>query len=205
MKKIIILSLAILTLCTSVVYAKSDNEIKRTETVSTSKAQTYKINFNDTEFILKKSTNKTPSGEYVNEYYKENETPDNWTEMISVSELPKYQSSTMDYAEMILSVDHSPNNYDRPVTMNSKTDKVTFVYLLRGKQGDVRHIDFNAMQVLPYKNRKGIKCVQYSRKHLYTNREEYLSGFNAIETDKTKYFNLVKDMEMPELIKKDIN
>ena len=205
MKKIIILSLAILTLCTSVVYAKSDNEIKRTETVSTSKAQTYKINFNDTEFILKKSTNKTPSGEYVNEYYKENETPDNWTEMISVSELPKYQSSTMDYAEMILSVDHSPNNYDRPVTMNSKTEKVTFVYLLRGKNGDLRYLNFNAMQVLPYKNRKGIKCVQYSRKHLYTNREEYLSGFNAIETDKTKYFNLVKDMEMPELIKKDIN
>ncbi|MCR5266393.1 MAG: hypothetical protein K6E29_07350 [Cyanobacteria bacterium RUI128] len=207
-RSIIILLLAVI-MFNGVVCAKDNSaDIKRSQAVAkettANKEQVNKIEFNGQEYFLKRSTNKTPSGEYVNEYYKENESPEGWTEMITVSEFPKYEGGTMDYADMILSVDHSPNNYDRPVSCNSKTDKVTFVYLMRGKKNDVYYTDFNVMQVLPYKNRKGLKCFQYSNKHTYLNKAEYASEYQKMENEKQKYFDLVKDVTMPDVVQKNI-
>ena len=207
-RSIIILLLAVAMFNNAVSAKDNSTEIKRTKPVvqetEAKKDQVYKLNFNGQEYVLKRSTNKTPSGEYVNEYYKENETPENWTEMITVSEFPKYEGMTMDYADMILSVDHSPNNYDRPVSCNSKTDKVTFVYLMRGKKNNVYYTDFNVMQVLPFKNRKGLKCFQYSNKHTYMTKEEYTSEYQKMENEKQKYFDLVKEVSMPDVIQKTL-
>ena len=205
-KKIVLILMVAIISC-GIVCAKTTNDIKRTQSEQkvVPAEQTYKLQFNGDEYTLKYSTNKTSSGEYVNEYYKQNESKDNWTEMITVSEFPAYAGSTMDYAEMILSIDHSPDNYDRPISCSSKTDKVTFVYLMRGKNDKVRYLDYNAMQLLPYKNRKGLKCVQYTKRYTYATREEFNSAYNEVENTKNKYFGLIKDMEMPEVIKKEIH
>ena len=136
----------------------------------------------------------------MNEYYKYSETPENWTELITVSEFPNYPNQPSDYAEAIMSRDHSPNNYDRPMATNSKTNKVSFVFLLTGKTESYKYIEFNATQVLPYKNNKGLKVVQFAKKYKYTTREEYLSQFNSMEEDKSKFFNLIKNLEMPDVV-----
>lgn len=203
--KTLALLLALILTLTSTAYAKNTNSgIKKTVAEQQTVKQPNQLMFDGIIYTLKYSTNQTRSGEYMNEYYKSNEKGSDWTELITVSEFPNYPNKTMDYAESILSRDSSPNNYDRPLVSNSRTEKVTFVFLLIGKTDEYKYIEFNVMQALPYKNYKGLKTILYTKRYKYTTREEYQTAFNQMETDKQRYFNLVKEMEIPAVVHENI-
>ncbi len=201
--KSIVLLLVIMIFATGVSYA--GGSLKKTQKQPQQTVTAHpQIKVNNEVFTLKFATNKTQSGEYLNEYYKPGEGPSNWTEMITVSEFPNYPNKPMDYVEAILTRDHSPNNYDRPIVSNSKSEKTTFVFLLTGKTDEAKYVEFNIMQVMPYKNSKGLKTLQYAKKYYYTDREDYTNKFKDMEDKKMYIFTQVKDLEMPEMIRQEI-
>ena len=204
--KSIVLLLAVMIAVSGVSYAGANKGVNKGANKGTSVSQQTipQITLDNKVFTLKYSTNKTQSGEYLNEYYKSDETGYNWTELITVCEFPNYPNSPSNYAESILSRDNAPDNYDRPMSTNSRSGKVTCVFLLAGKMDETKYIEFNVMQVLPYKNSKGIKTLLYAKKYNYKTREELADVFNKMEADKQKYFNLVKELEMPAVLHENI-
>jgi len=57
---------------------------------------------------------------------------------------------------------------------------------------------------MPYKNSKGLKTLQYAKKYYYTDREDYTNKFKDMEDKKMYIFTQVKDLEMPEMIRQEI-
>ena len=162
------------------------------------------VKVNNQVYTLKYSTNKTASGEYMNEYYKEGEQGFNWTELITVQEFPNNAMQPLEYAELIQSKDQSPDGYDQMLNRNRQLNTVTFIFLMRGRTDDYRYVEFNVMKVEPYKGKRGLRTMQYAKKYKYNNREEFLNALAEIDKEKNTIFNEMKNTLIPPVVHESI-
>jgi hypothetical protein len=160
--------------------------------------------FNDQIYILKLSADNSQNGGYINRYFKSGENTSNWTESVTVTEYPNETLSPLEYAELIQSKDHSPDGFEQPVSRNRQLNNATFTYLLRGRTGEDRFVELNVVKAEPYKGKKGLTTLKYSKKYYFATKTEYTKALEDIEQIKQTLFNEMKETLLPPVVHETI-
>ena len=159
------------------------------------------LKLNGSKFTLYFSTKSPETGSYINEYYKQGETYESWTELVAVHHFPSAYSP-IDYAKTTneqLSLMNCPCSMELDEENNSAM--VDFILMDTSRLPVI--LEFNI-----FKYEKSPICgsiaLQYAKRYLIYNTLEVDKIKKMFEKDRTKYLNKVRKLEIPDLITYDI-
>ncbi len=187
MKKILTLAILFL-LSINIVAAKEKNN--------------YHIKFDGVEYNLLYSTKNPEFGGYLNEYYKWNETYNNWSEMIAVHHFPNAYSPI----DQVKSFREYLGSLNCPSALTFDEDKnialIDFIMINDHRLPIV--LEFNV-----FKYEKSKKCgsvaIQYAKRYVVTTAFQMEAAKKDFDKIRKRALKQVKNFNVPEIVYKEID
>ncbi len=159
------------------------------------------LKLNGSKFTLYYSAKSPEIGSYINEYYKNGETYESWTELVAVHHFPTAYSP-IDYAKSMseyLSSMNCPCSIENDEENNQSL--IDFILIDTSKLPII--LEFN---IFKYEKSPicGSVALQYAKRYLIYNMLEVDKVKKSFEKDREKYLSKVKKLEIPDVITYDI-
>lgn len=160
------------------------------------------IRFNGHNFVLCFSKKSSESKGYINEYYKNSENYNNWTELIVVHHFPNaYQpieqaKSLRDYLALL----NCPSAIE--VDEVGNTALLDFILVDNNKLPVI--LEFNA-----FKYEKSSICgtiaIQYAKRYYILNVDDVGKVKKSFMRNRVKYLKQINKIEIPNIVQKDMD
>ena len=188
MKKIFVLIILVMLNINVVFAGKTDKD--------------YSINFNGNKFHLLYSVKNKDFGGYLNEYYKKGDTYNIWTELVAVHHFPNAYSPIdriKDFKDYLGSM-RIPSS----LTFDDKNNTAMIDFIMISDHSMPVVVEFNI-----FKYEKSKKCgsvaIQYAKRYTATTTMQIEAIKKDIEHNRKKLIKKVKNLNIPEVITKDID
>lgn len=206
MKKRLILilcfSIFIIILCAGKSLIAQATQTPNTKTVT--QRTINQLKFENKVFRLKFSAYAPATKSYMNEYYRIKENGDNWTELIGVQYLKKFDSP-LETAKKLEALAYSQTKVRGNIFYNKKENKAIIAIVLFGKDdNNNEYIEQNVYKIEKAQNKKGVMLIHYAHKYPITtdtNRDELQA---TLKSNQTKWIPAISKLEIPKLVEKDI-
>jgi len=182
MKKILVLMLMLFCAC---VYAADDNVIK----------------YHGHKYVLKYSTKNDENGGFINEYFKEGENYNTWSEMIAVHHFPNMYSptdQTQIYRESLDSI-KCPSSMEIDEDKNSGI--IDFILINNGRPV--------IMEFDVFKFEKSDLCgtvaLQYAKRYAANTNMQVESIKKDFEKNRKKMIKRAAKFKIPEIVETEID
>ena len=187
MKKIL-LAVFFLMLVTTPVFAKKTNN--------------YHINFDGKRYNLLYSVKSSDFGGYLNEYYKNNETYNTWSEMLAVHHFPNAYSPIEQVKQFRAYL--GSMNCPSALISNEKKNTAVIDFLLINNNQIPIILEFN---VFKYQKSKqcGSVALQYAKRYAVTTAMQVDEAKRDFEKSRKKIIKKVENYEIPQVISEDID
>ena len=155
------------------------------------------LKFNGNKYYLYYSSKSPEAGSYINEYYKNGESYESWTELLAVHHFPNAYSP-IDYAKNMsdyLSSMNCPSAVDVDEENNSAV--IDFILIDANKMPVIVEFDVFKYQKSPV---CGSTAVQYAKRYIIHSNLEVDKVKKTFEKDRLKYISKVKKLEVPDLV-----
>ena len=187
MKKILTIAILFLLSINIVIAKEKDN---------------YRIKYDGVEYSLLYSTKNPELGGYLNEYYKWNETYNNWSEMVAIHHFPNAYSpidQVKSFREYLGSLNcPSALTYDE----NKNIALIDFIMINDHRLPIV--LEFNV-----FKYEKSKKCgsvaVQYAKRYIVTTALQMEAAKKDFDKIRKRALKQVKNFNVPEIVYKEID
>ncbi len=159
------------------------------------------IKFSGNKYTLYFSAKSPETGSYINEYYKNGETYETWTELIAVHHFPTAYSP-IDYVKLMeetLSSMNCPCSVETDEINNESL--IDFIMMDTSKLPII--LEFN---IFKYEKSPicGSVALQYAKRYLIYNMLEVDKIKKSFERDRERYLNKVKKLDIPDIVTYDI-
>lgn len=160
------------------------------------------VKFNGKPYNLLYSTKVEEHNGYLNEYFKQGETYDLWSEMIAVHHFPNVYSP-VDQAEAFrsyLDTIHCPSSLT--IDEENNTGMIDFI-LINGNQLPII-LEFNIFKY-EKSNKCGTVAVQYAKRYQVRNTMQVEEVKKEFEKTRNKSLKRISKFKIPEIVEKDID
>ena len=161
------------------------------------KIKPYKFDGKKFELLYSKKTDDT----YINEYYKELETYNNWTEMIALHQFTNAESPIMQVKELKKYLD--TNNCKNNMEIDYLNNKALIEFVMESKKRIPVIIEYNVFKYKMTEN--GVLAVQYAKRYVAKTAFEQENANKDIEKNQKKIIKKVTKAKYPELIAKEVD
>ncbi len=165
--------------------------------------ETQSVKLKGNKFVLMYSKKSPELGSYINEYYKKNETYNNWTELLAVHHFPSafYPiDQAKDFGQYLKMLNVPPIE----VTTDEEKNVATIDFIVSNDKTRPIIVEYNI-----FRYQKDTICgtigLQYARRYAIPSPLEYDKLKRKILKDRKKYMSDFNKLKMPELILADID
>jgi hypothetical protein len=165
-------------------------------------AKDYSLNFNGDKYYLLYSAKNKEFGGYINEYFKNGETYNIWSEMIAVHHFPNAYSPVdriKDFKDYLGSI-HVPSS----LTFDDKKNTAAIDFILIAEKNMPVVMEFNV-----FKYEKSKKCgsiaVQYAKRYSATTTLQIEQIKSDFEKNRMKLVKKVQKLNIPEVLDENID
>ena len=182
-----ILSIILVFLCTiNIVFAQNDKI----------------LNFNKNKYTLLYSAKNFDNNGYINEYYKNGESPELWSELIAVHHFPNVFSpiSQAEAFRQYLDSIRCPS----ALKVNEKDNEAIIDFVLIDAKRLPVILEFN---IFKYQKDEscGTKAIQYAKRYFVTNELQIEAVKEEFNKSREKMLKKVEKFNIPNLVKQDID
>lgn len=158
------------------------------------------LKFDNKVFKLKYGAYSPMTKSYMNEYFRIRENGDNWTELIGIYYVKKY-NSPVEYAKTLTEFAEKTNNLQTQVLYNDKTNIAIASFLLIGDN----YIEQNLFKIEKKpNNKKGVVALQYAHKYYVNSAEDVKSLKEVMRKNQIRWTHQIDKTPIPQLIEKEI-
>ena len=159
------------------------------------------LKLNGNKFTLYYSAKSPEAGSYINEYYKNGENYENWSELVAVHHFPTAYSP-IDYAKNMNDY-LSSMNCPCSIVNDEENNQALIDFILIDSSKLPIILEFN---IFRYEKSPvcGSVALQYAKRYLIYNILEVDKVKKSLEKDRSKYLNKVKKLDMPDIVTYDI-
>lgn len=170
--------------------------------VTAKEKDNYRVKFDGVEYNLLYSTKNPELGGYLNEYYKWNETYNNWSEMVAIHHFPNAYSPI----DQVKSFREYLGSLNCPSALTFDEDKnialIDFIMINDHRLPIV--LEFNV-----FKYEKSKKCgsvaVQYAKRYVVTTAFQMEAAKKDFDRIRKRALKQVKNFSVPEIVYKEID
>ena len=159
------------------------------------------LRLHGTKYYLKYSAKSAENNGYINEYFKEGESPNIWSEMVAIHHFPNTYSP-IDQAEGFRSYLDSMNCPSALSIDEEKNKGMIDFIIIDGKRLPII-LEFNVFKYEKDKN-CGTKAVQYAKRYCVTNTLQVEIVKREFNNSRKKILKRVDKFKIPELVQTDI-
>ena len=161
------------------------------------KIKPFKFDGKKFELLYSKKTDDS----YINEYYKELETYNNWTEMLAIHQFPKAESPVIQVKELkkYLDANGCPNN----MKIDYMNNKAIIEFVIESKKRVPVIIEYNIFKYKMTEN--GVLAEQYAKRYIARTAFEQEYADQDIEKNQKKIIKKIMKTKYPELITQEID
>ena len=172
-------------------------------TISTVSAKTNEmIRFNGTKYYLKYSAKSPENNGYINEYFKQGESPEIWSEMIAVHHFPNVYSpidQTKTFQKYLNTI-----NCPSAIEIDEDKNKGMIDFILINAKRLPIILEFNIFKYEKDKN-CGTKAVQFAKRYCVTNSLQVDLVKKEFDKSRNKLIKEVNKFRTPALINTEIS
>lgn len=161
------------------------------------------IYFDNENYKLKFSAIAPSTNGYGNEYFKDEESPANWSKMIGIYYYPD-EADPIKYTEDFDKiVENTDNSILLKVVENKKTDKAVMSFLVNGCEQSKKYFEYDVYKFEKHPN-KGMVVSKYATKYFFSNNNEIENIAKQIKENNDKYLEMLIISQTPDIVEKDI-
>lgn len=168
------------------------------------KTHAEEIHFNNTKYILKYSVYNPECKGYMNEYFPENETPANWTQMVGIYYYEDEKSPIKFAQQMDKNIESADNSVLIKFIENKKQDKAVISFLVNNTENGRNYFEYNIYKYEKHPD-KGTMMLKFAQKYYCTTDSEITTVGNKVRDENDKYMEQLITSPIPPVIKKEIN
>lgn len=159
------------------------------------------LNFNKNKYTLLYSAKNFDNNGYINEYYKNGESPELWSELIAVHHFPNVFSpiSQAETFRQYLDSIHCPS----ALKINEKDNEAIIDFVLVDAKRLPVILEFNIFKYQKDEN-CGTKAIQYAKRYFVTNTLQIEIVKKEFNKSREKMLKKVEKFNIPNIIKEDI-
>lgn len=169
--------------------------------ISVNAADINTIKFNGQKYTLLYSAKNIDNNGYINEYYKNAESPDMWSEMVAVHHFPN-MFSPLSQAEAFREYLNSINCPSALTVDEKKNEAMIDFIIISGKRLPII-LEFNIFKYEKDEN-CGTKAIQYVKRYCVTSALQVDIVKREFNKLREKMLKKVEKLEIPNLIKDDV-
>ena len=167
------------------------------------KASAEEIHFDNTKYILKYSIFNPETQGYMNEYFPQNESLINWTQMIGIYYFIN-EKSPLDFAKkMDKTIEDAENSVLIKFIENKKQQKAVLSFLVNNTENGKNYFEYNIYKYEKHPS-KGTMMLKYATKYFCTNNNEITQIGNKIREENDIYMEKLITSPIPPIIEKEI-
>lgn len=161
------------------------------------KIKPFKFDGKKFELLFSKKTDDN----YINEYYKELETYNNWTEMLALHQFTNAESPIVQVKELKKYLDE--NGCKNNMQIDYLHNKAIIEFVIESKKKTPIIIEYNIFKYKMTKN--GVLASQYAKRYVARNAFEQEFADKDIEKNQKKIVKKIMKTKYPELITQEID
>ena len=161
------------------------------------------IHFDNEVYKLKFSALAPKTNGYGNGYYRNSETPSDWSKMIGVYYYPE-ENNPIKYAQDFDKiVENTENSVLLKLLENKKSNKSAISFLVNGCENSKKYFEYDIYKFEKHPE-KGMIVTKYAVKNFFNNENEIDNIAKQIKENNDKYLELLVISQPPRIIEEDL-
>ena len=161
------------------------------------------IKFNGTTYTLKNSSYSNETKSYINEYYKDKENKNNFTDTIIIYHIKSYKKPFI-YAKDLAKLASTKTPVDTKIMYNKSQDIAITNIIMLTENNKNRYLEQSLYKIEKPLIQKGIIVFQFTHKYKLNTEDDAINVKLKLPINQQKWLEEINKTIIPDIIEKEI-